>query len=178
MFLLLIGSVANAQKTIEELQAEIKQTHGIRIVRSTSDLSYVDDADFKFFLEAFLAEAEKQGLSEGDKKRFFPVRIRFKVYPENWNLFDSQVCYGCSDIAFNRNDLVIGHRSASGVVSFIIDHFPLEGTEEAAELELRNRAVRQAIMDKVQYAKEQGVKVRSCIFAVSCDLDNEFGHSL
>ena len=175
---ILIGSVANAN-TIRELQTEIEQKHGIEIIKSYArpvDSWYVDDADFKSFLKAFLVEAEKQGLNEGNKKRFFPVRIRFVLYPENWLSMASNVCLVCSDVGFksNNSNIHVGHRSASGGVSFIIEHFPLEGTEEAAELELRNRAVRQAAMDKIRYIKEQGVEVQSCLFAEgSCDLDDE-----
>ena len=172
----LIGSVANA-KTIEELQTEIKQKHGIRILKSSGDPGkswHIGDVDFTAFLEVFLAEAEKQGLNEGDKKRFFPVKIKFRVYPENWNPFDQQVCYICSDVAFSENNIDVGHESASGVISFIIEHFPLEGTEEAAELELRNQAVRQAAMDKIRYIKGRGVDVQSCLFVDGlCDLDDE-----
>lgn len=174
MFLLLIGLVANAQ-AITDLQTEIKQKYEIRIVKPYGDLGdphYVDDDDFKSFLKAFLAEAEKQGLNEGDRKRFFPVEIELIIYLENWNFFDSQVCYTCADIAFEDNSIKVGHRSALAAVSFIIDHFPLEGTEEAIRLELRNQAVRQAILDKMQYIEEQGVEIESCIFLVGkCDLD-------
>ena len=85
----------------------------------------------------------------------------------------STVSYTGPDVAFYENDIKAGHKSSAGTVSFIIKHFPLEGTEEAAELDLRNWAVRKAIMDKIQYIRRQGVKVKSCPFLNDCNLNDE-----
>ena len=169
---------AATNSAITELQTEIRQKHGLEVLRSTVDPSratYTKDSGFKFFLESFLDEAEKQALSEGDRKRFLPVKIDIIVNKENWNPFGPGTAYLRPDIGFSGNNAIeVGHRSAKAFVAFIIDRFPLEGTKEAAELDLRNKAVRRAIMDKVRYINSQGVEVRSCgVLAMLCALKDE-----
>ena len=78
-----------------------------------------------------MVEAEQQGLSEGDRKRFFPVEMQIHVLPENWNPLDDRVSYFGSDVGWSNSGIHVGHKSASGAVAFIIKHFPLEGTKEA-----------------------------------------------
>lgn len=167
---LLISSVANAQ-TVKNLQKEIIERHGIEIIRpygEHSDAYVIGDIGLEIFMGAFLVEAEKQRLSEGDRKRFFPVKMKIQVYPENWfppglggRRTTPWVSDDGPDVGFHADGIKAGHESASATVSFIIKHFPLEGTNEA----LRGWATMQAIMDKIQHIKEQGVRIESCSFS-------------
>ncbi len=166
---LLVLSVANAEtKSVGALEADVKSKYGITIKKNHADRDdawYVNDAAYLFFLDNFIAQAERQSLSQDGKKRFFPVELPLSVYPENWSHFDSTVSYIGSDIGFDDNSMHAGHKSARGAVQFIIANFPLEGTEEAFELGLRNLAVRTAIIDIVRDLASKGVDARSCNFS-------------
>ena len=171
-----LSYIADAQ-TPANLQTEIKNKHGIHIVKSRAkpdSSAYLNEGSFNYFLTAFLNSAEQKELSKGDEKRFFPVRIKIRVYPENWNPLNLAVSYLGPDLAFDGNTLKVGHKSAEETVSFLITHFPLENNEEALELNLRNQAIRQAIIDKIKYARENGITVKSCSFSASfCSLKEE-----
>lgn len=165
-------------KTISDLQDELYAAYNVNVVRSNTPEHLrnvnVTDEDFHFFLRTFLNEAKKQDLAIGERKRFFPVQIDIQVVPENRH---SGLRYASSylqnDVELYNNKLFVGHRSAAGAVKFVIERFPLEGTREALEMYLRNKATRQAIMDLIADIKSKGVFVESCIFAAHiCSLNS------
>jgi len=168
----LVFSFAYAEtKDNNDLKREIQSKYGIAVlsVGGNYDKSnYVSYKMYRFFFDNFIAQAKKLGLNVDGKKRFFPVEMPLIVYPENWDSRNSNVSYFGPDIGFDdKGNMRAGHKSARGAVRFIMENFPLEGTKEAAELELRNLAVRTAIMDIIQVLADKGVDVQSCIFSVS-----------
>ena len=74
-----------------------------------------------------------------------------------------------------HSEFEVGHRSAAETVSHLIELFPLQGTDEAVEMALRDRATKAAIVDKLQEIKAWDVDVRSCFGSIrsSCIIGRE-----
>ena len=141
-----------------EWKREIQQEYGIEVQ------SEVNHRDFLFFLRNFLYEADRMGLNDRGRKRFFPVSIIIRVHPGAVIKFKPNVHF-----MLGENEIIAEHRSALATVSFIIRHFPLEGTEEARQLELRSGAINQAIRDKMRELERMGIDINySCTFFTGC----------
>ena len=156
---------------IRELENSIQDNYGIIIYQASSHISAPSEIQYFHFLNAFITYAERREL----RKRFMPVSIEIKVEKENWgpidlHTFGPDLTYG----DYHGNVVEVGHRSARALVNFLKNKFPKENTESAWKLRKRNQAVRRAIMDKIAWARQQGVLVRSCPFSRNvCDLYRE-----
>ena len=130
---------------IKQLKKEIQSKYDFDVEAASGDCS-ISQNSFHIFLKKFFIEAKEGEL--GKRSIPFGKYKYIKVYP-NWRNcknFSTNI-FGKPRIQILKTN-VIGVRwdSASSLIRFL-KRFPLEGTDEAFRLQLRNMAVKQAIQD-------------------------------
>lgn len=152
---------------LDHAVGEIKLEYGLTIMTSedaTDSPWQMSESGWLSFLDSFQIEARAQKLNVNEKRRFFPVEFFLRVFPETQD--KSYYSYfRTSRVGWDGNSLWVGHRSSAELISFLIENFPLEGTGQALQLELRNRAVRKAIMDKLGFFQGRDIDVYTCSFS-------------
>ena len=141
---------------IEDLKAEIFSSYALTVEVATKlcDVT-VTEHQFLQFLDDFSQEAQRQEL----KRRFLPRITKSTIV-----LFPEEGCYsyfsessdGSTRHLEHLRRYKIGTRwdAAEDAVKFLIENFPLYGTPEAAEFQLRDRAIEKAIVDIVTELRE------------------------
>jgi hypothetical protein len=152
---------------IKKFEEEIKTKFGIEISKNDS-LARTSRSNYLSFLSAFKERAIELKLEDV----FIPTLIKISVKEENWNMFDSHPFK--ADIECIKNCMNVGHRSATETVDKFVELFAKKGTQKAQELDIRNKAVRRAILEKMRFLKDSNVSVRTFFFTVDAtDLDTD-----